>query len=34
MIMHGNQAGDAAFTMDQYMLSTGPQNDYGTVQFD
>ena len=23
MIMHGNQAGDAAFTMDQYMLSDG-----------
>jgi peptide/nickel transport system substrate-binding protein len=34
MIMHGNQAGDAAFTMDQYILSTGPQNDYGTVEFD
>ncbi len=25
MIMHGNQAGDAAFTMDQYMLSDGPR---------
>ncbi len=24
MIQHGNQAGDAAFTMDQYMLSDGP----------
>jgi peptide/nickel transport system substrate-binding protein len=34
MIMHGNQAGDAAFTMDQYMLSDGPQSAYGTVDFD
>ena len=34
MIQHGNQAGDAAFTMDQYMLSTGPQNAYGTAAFD
>jgi peptide/nickel transport system substrate-binding protein len=34
MIMHGNQAGDAAFTMDQYMLSDGPQNAYGTAEFD
>jgi peptide/nickel transport system substrate-binding protein len=34
MIMHGNQAGDAAFTMDQYMLSDGPQNAYGTADFD
>ncbi|OLT98472.1 ABC transporter substrate-binding protein [Mycobacterium syngnathidarum] len=34
MIMHGNQAGDAAFTMDQYMLSEGPQSAYGTPQFD
>jgi peptide/nickel transport system substrate-binding protein len=34
MIMHGNQAGDAAFTMDQYMLSEGPQNAYGTAEFD
>jgi len=34
MIQHGNQAGDAAFTMDQYMLSDGPQADYGTKQFD
>ena len=34
MIQHGNQAGDAAFTMDQYMLSDGPQADYGTKVFD
>jgi peptide/nickel transport system substrate-binding protein len=34
MIMHGNQAGDAAFTMDQYMLSEGPQSAYGTPEFD
>jgi peptide/nickel transport system substrate-binding protein len=34
MIMHGNQAGDAAFTMDQYMLSDGPQSAYGTSEFD
>jgi len=34
MIMHGNQAGDAAFTMDQYMLSDGPQAAYGTKAFD
>lgn len=34
MIQHGNQAGDAAFTMDQYMLSDGPQAAYGTKEFD
>lgn len=34
MIMHGNQAGDAAFTLDQYMLSDGPQAAYGTPEFD
>ena len=34
MIQHGNQAGDAAFTMDQYMLSDGPQAAYGTTEFD
>lgn len=34
MIMHGNQAGDAAFTMDQYMLSDGPQSAFGTPEFD
>jgi peptide/nickel transport system substrate-binding protein len=34
MIQHGNQAGDAAFTLDQYMLSDGPQAANGTPQFD
>jgi len=34
MIQHGNQAGDAAFTLDQYMLSDGPQAAYGTPEFD
>ena len=34
MIMHGNQAGDAAFSLDQYVRSTGPQNAYGTAAFD
>ena len=34
MIQHGNQAGDAAFTMDQYLLSDGPQAAYGTPEFD
>ncbi|MCP9275627.1 ABC transporter substrate-binding protein [Mycolicibacterium arenosum] len=34
MIMHGNQAGDAAFSLDQYIRSTGPQNAYGTPAFD
>lgn len=34
MIMHGNQAGDAAFTLDQYMLSDGPQAAYGAPEFD
>jgi peptide/nickel transport system substrate-binding protein len=34
MIMHGNQAGDAAFSLDQYVRSTGPQNAYGTEAFD
>ncbi|MBI3224977.1 MAG: peptide ABC transporter substrate-binding protein [Mycolicibacterium cosmeticum] len=34
MIQHGNQAGDAAFTMDQYMLAEGPQSAYGTPEFD
>ncbi len=34
MIMHGNQAGDAAFTMDNYMISDGPQAAYGTPEFD
>jgi peptide/nickel transport system substrate-binding protein len=34
MIMHGNQAGDAAFSVDQYMRSDGAQNGYGTPAFD
>lgn len=34
MIMHGNQAGDAAFTLDQYMLSEGYQSSWGTPNFD
>ncbi|WP_352396432.1 ABC transporter substrate-binding protein [Kineosporia sp. NBRC 101677] len=34
MIMHGNQAGDAAFTLDQYMLAEGYQSSWGTPEFD
>jgi peptide/nickel transport system substrate-binding protein len=34
MIQHGNQAGDAAFTVDQYMSSTGAQSYFGTPEFD
>ncbi|MCD5309603.1 ABC transporter substrate-binding protein [Kineosporia babensis] len=34
MIMHGNQAGDAAFTLDQYMLAEGYQSSWGTAEFD
>ncbi|MBT2515548.1 ABC transporter substrate-binding protein [Arthrobacter sp. ISL-30] len=34
MIQHGNQAGDAAFTVDQYMLSTGAQSYFSTPEFD
>jgi peptide/nickel transport system substrate-binding protein len=34
MIQHGNQAGDAAFTVDQYMLSDGYQSSYGLPDFD
>lgn len=34
LIQHGNQAGDAAFTVDQYMLSTGAQSYFGTPEFD
>lgn len=34
IIQHGNQAGDAAFSMDQYMLSEGPQSSGGTPAFD
>jgi peptide/nickel transport system substrate-binding protein len=34
MIMHGNQAGDAAFSMDQYLLEEGPQSSGGTPELD
>ena len=34
MIMHGNQAGDAAFSVDQYMRTDGAQNGCGTAGFD
>jgi peptide/nickel transport system substrate-binding protein len=34
MVQHGNQAGDAAFTLDQYMLSDGYQSSYGTPELD
>jgi len=34
LIMHGNQAGDAAFSVDQYMRTDGAQNGYGTPAFD
>jgi peptide/nickel transport system substrate-binding protein len=34
MIMHGNQAGDAAFSVDQYMRTDGAQNGCGTTAFD
>ena len=34
MIMHGNQAGDAAFTTSQYLLSDGPQSYFGTPELD
>lgn len=34
MIMHGNQAGDAAFSMDQYLLQEGPQSSGGTPELD
>jgi peptide/nickel transport system substrate-binding protein len=34
MIQHGNQAGDAAFTLDQYLLSDGYQSSYGTPALD
>ncbi|MGO4429838.1 ABC transporter substrate-binding protein, partial [Streptomyces sp. MCAF7] len=30
LVMHGNQAGDAAFTTSQYLLSNGPQSTFGT----
>jgi peptide/nickel transport system substrate-binding protein len=34
MIQHGNQAGDAAFSVDQYMLSNGFQSAFGTPGLD
>ena len=34
MTQHGNQAGDAAFTVEQYMLSDGAQSAFGTEEFD
>jgi peptide/nickel transport system substrate-binding protein len=34
MIMHGNQAGDAQFTDEQYLRSDGYQSSYGTAEFD
>ena len=34
LIMHGNQAGDAAFSVDQYMRTDGAQNGCGTPAFD
>ncbi|MGW0892796.1 ABC transporter substrate-binding protein [Saccharopolyspora sp. NPDC002578] len=34
LIMHGNQAGDAAFTTSQYLLSDGPQSNFGTPELD
>ncbi|MCX2925041.1 ABC transporter substrate-binding protein [Streptomyces sp. NEAU-W12] len=34
LIMHGNQAGDAAFTTSQYLLSDGPQSTFGTKNLD
>lgn len=34
IVQHGNQAGDAAFTVDQYMLSKGAQSTFGSDAFD
>ncbi|MFD8162874.1 ABC transporter substrate-binding protein [Streptomyces malaysiensis] len=34
LIMHGNQAGDAAFTTSQYLQSDGPQSTFGTKELD
>ncbi|WP_424464293.1 ABC transporter substrate-binding protein [Pseudoclavibacter helvolus] len=34
IVQHGNQAGDAQFTVDQYMSSTGAQSTFGTPEFD
>lgn len=34
LVQHGNQAGDAQFSVDQYMLSDGAQSTFGTPAFD
>ncbi|MBG6093791.1 ABC transporter substrate-binding protein [Actinomadura viridis] len=34
LIMHGNQAGDAGFTTSQYLVSDGPQSQFGTPALD
>ena len=34
LIQHGNQAGDAAFSVDQYMRTDGAQSAFGTTAFD
>jgi peptide/nickel transport system substrate-binding protein len=34
LIQHGNQAGDAAFSVEQYMLSDGAQSTFGTPELD
>jgi peptide/nickel transport system substrate-binding protein len=34
LIQHGNQAGDAAFSVEQYMTTTGAQSAFGTAEFD
>ncbi|AUS80864.1 peptide ABC transporter substrate-binding protein [Actinoalloteichus sp. AHMU CJ021] len=34
LVMHGNQAGDAAFTTSQYLLSDGPQSTFGSPELD
>lgn len=34
IVQHGNQAGDAAFTVDQYMLSNGAQSTFGSDGLD
>ncbi|MFC3997924.1 ABC transporter substrate-binding protein [Nocardiopsis sediminis] len=34
LVMHGNQTGDAAFTIGQYMMSEGAQSTFGTAEMD
>ncbi|GGV58708.1 peptide ABC transporter substrate-binding protein [Streptomyces longisporoflavus] len=34
LMMHGNQAGDTAFTTSQYLLSEGPQSTFGSKDLD